>query len=108
MSQQDGGGRLGQRKGETMLQFYVGSSGTGKTTELYEMIIRQSQENPDKNYLVIVPEQFTLQTQKELVIRHPNKGIMNIDVLSFLRLAFRVFEELGLHRGLCLRIWGKA
>jgi len=91
-----------------MLQFYVGSSGTGKTTELYEMIIRQSQENPDKNYLVIVPEQFTLQTQKELVIRHPNKGIMNIDVLSFLRLAFRVFEELGTAQGLVLEDMGKS
>lgn len=91
-----------------MLQFYVGSSGTGKTTELYEMVIRQSQENPDKNYLVIVPEQFTLQTQKELVIRHPNKGIMNIDVLSFLRLAFRVFEELGTAPGLVLEDMGKS
>lgn len=72
------------------------------------MVIRQSQANPDKNYLVIVPEQFTLQTQKELVIRHPNKGIMNIDVLSFLRLAFRVFEELGTPQGLVLEDMGKS
>ena len=33
-----------------------------------------------------------MQTQKELVMLHPRKGIMNIDVLSFERLAFRVME----------------
>ena len=36
-----------------------------------------------------------MQTQKELVEMHPRKGIMNIDVLSFERLAFRVLEEVG-------------
>lgn len=36
-----------------------------------------------------------MQTQKELVMLHPRKGIMNIDVLSFERLAFRVLEETG-------------
>ena len=36
-----------------------------------------------------------MQTQKDLVSMHPRKGIMNIDVLSFGRLAYRVFEETG-------------
>ena len=36
-----------------------------------------------------------MQTQKELVRLHPRKGLMNMDVLSFKRLAYRVFEDLG-------------
>ena len=36
-----------------------------------------------------------MQTQKELVSLHPDGGILNIDVLSFQRLAYRVFEETG-------------
>ena len=36
-----------------------------------------------------------MQTQKDLCLMHPRGGIMNIDVLSFGRLAHRVFEELG-------------
>lgn len=77
------------------LQFIFGNSGSGKSHYLYKKVIEASMENPQKNYIVLVPEQFTMQTQKDLVLMHPNKGIMNIDVLSFGRLAHRVFEEVG-------------
>ena len=77
------------------LQLIFGNSGAGKSHDLFEHIIEESIKYPDKNFIVLVPEQFTLQTQKELVMRHPGHGIMNIDVLSFARLAFRVMEELG-------------
>lgn len=53
-------------------------------------------ENPDTKYFAIVPEQFTMQTQKEIVTLHPNHGVMNIDIVSFQRLAYRVFEELAI------------
>ena len=80
------------------LQFIFGNSGSGKSRYLYEQIIRESQAHPEKNYIVLVPEQFTMQTQRELVHLHPNKGILNIDVLSFGRLAHRVFGEVGTDR----------
>ena len=77
------------------LQFIIGGSGSGKTRTLYENLIRQSMEEPDERFFALVPEQFTMQTQKDLVSMHPRHGIMNIDVLSFARLAYRVFEETG-------------
>ena len=77
------------------LQFIFGPSGSGKSHYIYSKIIQESMEHPKRQYLVLVPEQFTMQTQKELVEMHPQKGIMNIDVLSFERLAFRVLEEVG-------------
>lgn len=77
------------------LQFILGSSGAGKSHMLYEEIINKSIQNPKSNYLVIVPEQFTLQTQKDIVSLHPLNGTMNIDILSFMRLAYRVFDEVG-------------
>lgn len=77
------------------LQFIFGPSGSGKSYYIYNKIIQESMNNPDRQYLILVPEQFTMQTQKELVMLHPRKGIMNIDVLSFERLAFRVLEETG-------------
>ena len=36
-----------------------------------------------------------MQTQKELVSLHPAGGILNVDILSFQRLAYRIFEETG-------------
>lgn len=77
------------------LRFYIGASGAGKSTALYQEIIRRSQEEPQRSFLVIVPDQFTMQTQMDMVCMHPRKGIMNIDVLSFGRLSHRIFEEVG-------------
>lgn len=77
------------------LQFVFGGSGSGKSHYLYQRIIQEAGEHPALNYMVLVPEQFTMQTQKDLVMQHPNHGIMNIDVLSFVRLAYRIFEEIG-------------
>lgn len=77
------------------LRFYFGPSDREKSKKLYEEIIARSLKNPRQNYLVIVPDQFTMQTQKELVTMHERGGIMNIDVLSFGRLSHRILEEVG-------------
>lgn len=77
------------------LKFVFGPSGSGKSSYLYQHVIQESMKYPERNYIVLVPEQFTMQTQKDLVMMHERKGIMNIDVLSFARLAYRVFEETG-------------
>ena len=89
------------------LQFIMGPSGAGKSHYLYEWVTTQSLEHPEKNYIVLVPEQFTLQTQKDLVMASPNKGILNIEVLSFNRLAYRVFEETGDNHRIVLDDVGK-
>lgn len=78
------------------LQFILGGSGSGKTHRLYTELIRESMESPSTQYIAIVPEQFTMQTQKEIVTLHPAHGVMNIDIVSFERLAYRVFEELAI------------
>ena len=77
------------------LQFIFGNSGSGKSSYLYRNILKEAAEHPEKNYLVLVPEQFTMQTQRELVRLEKSHAIMNVDVLSFARLAYRVFDGLG-------------
>ena len=89
------------------LQFILGNSGSGKSYTLYQKIIQESKEHPEQKILVLVPEQFTMQTQKDLVTMHPDGGILNIDVLSFQRLAYRVFEETGTRVGKVLEETGK-
>lgn len=77
------------------LQFYFGGSGSGKSTRVYQDVIAWSLQEPERRFFIIVPDQFTMQTQKELVTLHPDRGIMNIDVLSFGRLTHRILEEVG-------------
>ena len=89
------------------LQFIMGPSGSGKSHYLYEKVIKESQTNPNKKYIVVVPEQFTMQTEKDLIMYSPNKGIMNIEVLSFHRLAYRVLEETGASERTVLNDVGK-
>lgn len=90
------------------LQLILGGSGSGKTTYLYDEVIRLSMEHPQEQYFLIVPEQFTMQTQKDIVTRHPNHGTMNIDIVSFARLAYRIFEELAVEQLSVLDDMGKS
>lgn len=89
------------------LQFIFGNAGSGKSDYLYEHILEQAARQPEKNFLILVPEQFTMQTQRELVERQKNHAIMNVDVLSFARLAYRVFDELGKQNLVVLEETGK-
>lgn len=90
------------------LRFYFGASGAGKSKKLQDEIVKRSIEEPHTNFLIIVPDQFTMQTQMDLVKAHPDKGIMNIDVLSFGRLSHRILEEVGRDGRIILDDTGKS
>ena len=89
------------------LQLIIGSCGSGKSYRMYEKLIERSMAHPEENFIVIVPEQYTMQTQKNIVSMHPRHGVMNIDIVSFGRLAYRVFEELSVPTAKILEDTGK-
>ena len=78
------------------IRFFTGSSGCGKSKILYDTLIDISQSEPDRKIFLVVPEQFTMQAQRNIVENSPGHGTFNIDIVSFNRLAYRVFEELGI------------
>ncbi|PKM95506.1 MAG: helicase-exonuclease AddAB subunit AddB [Firmicutes bacterium HGW-Firmicutes-1] len=90
------------------LQFILGSSGAGKTHYIHNLMIEKSLIETSSPFLVIVPEQFTLQTQQDFIQLHPRKGIMNIEVLSFGRLAYRIYDDLALANKTLLKETGKS
>lgn len=77
------------------LHFVLGASGSGKSSGTYQWIIKEALAHPDMQYMILVPDQYTMQIQKQMVLMHPGHAILNIDVLSFSRLYHRVMEELG-------------
>lgn len=80
------------------LEFYMSASGHGKTYNLYRRLIDEAiaSADSDRKFILIVPEQSSLQAQKDIVRMHENGGVFNIDVVTFGRLAYRIFEELGI------------
>lgn len=89
------------------LKFLMGASGHGKTYRLYQDIIKLAMENPQRKYILIVPEQSSLQAEKDIVRMHPNHGVFNIEVLTFGRMAYRIFDELGVDIGETIDDTGK-
>ncbi|MBO4679254.1 MAG: PD-(D/E)XK nuclease family protein [Lachnospiraceae bacterium] len=77
------------------ISFIFGPAGSGKSTYVRDMLIKEAKTSPKKDFLLIVPDQFTMQTQMDIVKAHPDGGILNIDVLSFGRLSYRVFSVTG-------------
>lgn len=89
------------------LQFIFGGSGSGKSTYLFSTFLEQAKQNPEKEFFVMVPDQFTMSTQKLLCEMSESGGIMNVDVQSFSRLGYRISEELGTKGGTVLDDTGK-
>ena len=52
------------------LQFILGSSRSGKTDFIYEQMIKDSMEHEDEEFFFLVPDQSTLNAQRQLVQRH--------------------------------------
>lgn len=80
------------------IQYILGNSGSGKTFYLYEEVRRMAKENPSETFYIVVPEQYTMQTQRDFVLGSERDCIINIDVVSFDRLAYRIFDELGMQQ----------
>lgn len=77
------------------LNLILGRSGCGKSHCIYKNIEESLKEAPDKNIIIIVPEQFTFETEKMVLNTLGEENSFNISVLNFKRLCYRVFSKLG-------------
>ncbi len=76
------------------IHYITGRSGSGKTMQVYREI-RRALERGDSRLILMVPEQFTLQAERDLIRKLNLPGLLDVEVLSFSRLAHRVFNEVG-------------
>ena len=77
------------------LRFIYGRSGSGKTYYCLQEIKERLQHSPEHALVLLVPEQYTFQAERELMAITAQGGLWEAEVLSFRRLAFKVFNQAG-------------
>lgn len=90
------------------VQFILGGSGTGKTRYIYDKMIQDSLKLDHAPIIFMLPEQSNMAAEQDMVALHPNGGTMDISILSFTRLAFKVFDERNVHTRDILDDYGKS
>jgi ATP-dependent helicase/nuclease subunit B len=78
-----------------MLELLAGKQINLKSRWIYRRISERVSEDPHQKQVLIVPEQFTLQAEKAFLEATGAFGLLNPEVLSFNRMAYRVFHETG-------------
>ena len=77
-----------------MVNFILGRSGSGKSTYVFEKM-KETLATTDHRVVLIVPEQFSFESERKIYKEFNNAGIQRIEVLSFMRLANSVFRKYG-------------
>ena len=76
--------------------FVLGRAGTGKTRGCLEAIRAElARDDDQRRLLLLVPEQASLKMERALAMSAPRGGYWRAEVLSFTRLAHRVFAQTG-------------
>ena len=74
------------------LKIVYGKSGTGKSSYIFNEIAKKIQNNNKKIY-VITPEQFSFTAEKKLLDSLPVPAVIDAEVLTFNRMAYRVINS---------------
>jgi len=90
-----------------ILQFIIGGPGSGKTTHCLNAINDALNNHLNRRIIYLVPEQFSLQSERALVSSRYRAALTNIKVLSFNRLAYNLLSELGVKTGKVMDDLGK-
>ena len=75
------------------LNIITGKAGTGKSTYIFKKI-KKIINNKEKIY-VITPEQFSFTAEKKLLDEIDTGAVINCEILTFSRMAYRVINEIG-------------
>ena len=75
------------------LRIIYGKSGTGKSYFIYNEINEKIKQNEKNKIYIITPEQFSFTAEKKLM--ENKKSVINAEVITFNRMAYRVMNEIG-------------
>ena len=88
------------------LRIVYGKAGSGKSAYCFSEIAKLI--NNEKKIYIITPEQFSFTAEKKLMDAISNKAVLNAEVITMSRMAYRVLQEIGGHGETRLTKCGKA
>lgn len=77
------------------LRLIYGRAGTGKSQFCLNKIKEQLNNETTQKIYLIVPEQFSYATEKRLLETLEQNSVINAEVITFKRMAHRIFTEVG-------------
>ena len=89
------------------LRIIYGKSGTGKSTYICNEIAEKI-KNGNRKIYIITPEQFSFTAEKKLLDALDTSAVIQADVLTFNRMAYRVIKETGSKNLENLSVTGKS
>ena len=75
------------------LRIVYGKAGVGKSNFIFEEISNKIKNNEKNKIYIITPEQFSFTAEKKLM--QNKKSVINAEVITFNRMAYRVQNEIG-------------
>ncbi len=79
------------------LRFVIGRAGSGKTEYCLKEIAEKQREQKGQ-FILLVPAQYSLEANKELMIKTEGKAILQAEVYDFNKLAYKVFQKRGVSK----------
>ena len=76
------------------LRLICGRAGTGKSEYCFDEISKIMENESTKIYIV-TPEQFSFTAEKKLLEKTKSKGVLQAEVITFQRMAYRLLTEVG-------------
>lgn len=77
------------------VRYLTGRNSTAKSQHIFSEIKQALHSGTENRLILLVPDQFTFQTERDLICSLDVPGIMQVEVLSFNRLGERVINEAG-------------
>ena len=77
------------------IRFVFGRAGSGKSYYCLNQIKKKLTNDKNNKLIMLVPDQYTFQTEKKLLEYIGEKALLRAEVLSFKRMATRVFDKCG-------------
>lgn len=90
------------------IQIVYGTSGTGKSTYIFNQINEQIKQKSPYKIKVITPEQFSYTAEQKLLETSSSQSMISAEVITFARMAYRILGEVGKKTRINLSGSGKA